>query len=186
MQFNPSTEYIVILLLLIAVQVYCSLHFSKMIWCTFRTVDRTRITKWAKATQTVVEFDGGRYEVEPSRITFGIKWLLLPMSVKCLDFRHDSSRALDPDTFENTYTPEQRVQLDIKDDVKGFNQGNQQSLSARGLKQGLMQQYLPLIVLVGFLICGYLIWQQRIQTDKLGFGINVVQEQLGRILQNMK
>ncbi len=183
MQLNPSTMFSVMLLILIAFQSYSSLHYLNMIWCTFRRVDRIRVAKWAKAGQARIEFDGGWYQVEAGRITIGIKWMPLPMVVKCLDFRHDNSRALDPDTFDNTYTPEARKQLDITDGVRGFEQGNREALTGKVGKQGFLQQYQTLIVVIGFLIVGWLLWQQRATSDKLGYAMNVIQAQLGQLLQ---
>lgn len=183
MQLSPSVMFSVMLLILIAFQSYSSLHYLNMIWCTFRRVDRTRVAKWAKVGQARIEFDGGWYQVEPGRITIGIKWMPLPMVVKCLDFRWDSSRALDPDTFDNSYTPEARKQLDKTDDIRALEQGNQQALTARGGKQGFLQQYQPLMIMIGFLFVGWLLWQSKIQQDKLGFAMNVIQQALGQLLQ---
>ncbi len=185
MQVNTSTMFIFMLLILVTFQVYSTYHYSSMVWCTFRRVNKTRISKWAKLTQARVEFEGGWYDVEPSRITTGIKWLPLPMVVNCLDFRHNSPRALDPDTFDNSYTPEARKQLDKADDIRALEQGNQQSLTTKPIKQGMLQQYMPLITLIGFIIVGFLVYRQQGQIDKVGFGMNVVQEQLGKLLQNL-
>lgn len=183
MQVNSSTMFSIMLICVIMLQFYSVYSVRDKIWCTFRRIDKTKISRWARMGQSRIEFDGGWYQVEPGRVTLAIKWNPLPAWVRTLDFRHDSSRALDPDTFDNQYTPEARKQLDKTDDIRALEQGNQSALTAKGGKQGMLQQYLPLIVLIGFLAVGFLVYRQQAQVDKLGFAINFVQEQLGKLLQ---
>lgn len=181
---NPSSAFTFMLLLLIIFQTYNVYDANKKIWCIFRRVDKTKVSKWAKATQAVIDFDGGWYQVESRRVTTMIKWLPLPTIVKSLDFTHDSTRALDPDTFANAMSPEERKQLDKRDDIKALEQGNQATLGKQGGKVGMLQQYMPLITVVGFLILGYLLYQVMGQQNKIGFAINTLQSQLATIMQN--
>jgi len=172
------------LLLLIIFQTYSVYDANKKIWCVFRRADRTKVSKWAKPFQTRIEFDGGWYEVEPARITTMIKWLPLPTIVKSLDYTYLSTRAQDPATGDSTLRPEERKALDTSDDMKALKDGNQQTLKGGVVKQNALQQYMPMITIVGFLILGYLIYTQRGQNDQLGFAMNTIQSQLAKIMQN--
>lgn len=187
MQVSPYMVLVIMVLFIAVYASYSARNLKDKILCTINRRDRTKIVAWAKQTQARIAIDGGWYDVDPSCTVLrlwdsGIHYFF-PTWIRCSDYRHDSSKPLNPDTFDNQYTPEARKQLDITDGVRGFEQGNREALTAKGIKQGILQQYLPLIVLVGFLIVGWLLWQQRSQTDRLGFAINVVQEQLGQLLQ---
>jgi preprotein translocase subunit SecG len=182
MQLNPFT---VLLIGVILLQFYSVYNVRNKIWCTFRRVDRTKINKWAKNGQGRIEFDGGWYEVEPARVTLALKWEPLPTWVRTLDFRHDSSRALDPDTFDNQYTPEARKQLDKTDDIRALEQGNQQALSARGGKQGLLERYMPFIVVIGFVVIGFFLYNLMQHQNQLGVGQNTIEVQLGQIMNKL-
>ena len=172
------------LLLLIIFQTYSVYDANKKIWCVFRRADKTKVGKWAKHTQAVIDFDGGWYEVEPSRITTMIKWLPLPTIVKSLDYTPFSTRAIDPISGDASMSPETRKQLNVKDDIQALERGNENSLGGRGMKQGMLQQYIPLITICGFIIVGWFIYQLMGKVDQLGLSGNVIQTQLGKIMQN--
>ena len=182
---NPLNPFSMMLLLLIFFQTYSVLDANKKIWCVFRRVDKTKIAKWAKSTQARIEFDGGWYQIEGRRITTMIKWLPLPTVVKSLDFTYGSTLALDPDTFDTSMSPEARKQLDKTDDIRALEGGNNQALKgASTVKLGAFQQYMPIVMLVGFLVVGWMLYQTWQKIDLLGFSVNVVQEQLGKVMQN--
>lgn len=185
MQVNSSVMLNFLLFCMVMLQFYSVYSVRDRIWCTFRNPDRTKISKWAKVGQSRIEFAGGWYQVEPDRVTLAIKWNPMPSWVRTLDFRHDSSRALDPNTFSNEYTPQARKQMDITDDVAGFQGGNERSLTKVGGKQNMLQQYMPLMVLIGFIVVGFFLYQQQQKTDNVGFAINVVQQQLGDVLKRL-
>lgn len=189
MSINPMLSTVIVLLFVIIYSSYSARSLKEKILCSFTRKDRTRILKWAKVNQGRIDFDGGWYDVEPSR-TVQRLWesgihFIIPTWVRCSDYRFDSSRPLNPDTFENQYSPELRKQLDISDGVKGLEQGNREALiSNKSGRQNILQQYLPIIVLGGFVIIGWFLWQQQGKTDDVGFAINVVQQQLADLLKN--
>ena len=187
MHIDPMLALVVILIFVVVLSSYSARDKKGKILCSFTRRDRTKILKWVKISQARVEFDGGWYHVEPSR-TVQRLWesgihFIIPIWVRCSDYRFDSSRPLNPDTFDNQFTPEERKQLDKSDDIRALQQGNQQSLNAKSGKQGILQQYLPIIVLVGFILCGWMLWQQQKKIDLVGYSINVVQEQNAIILK---
>lgn len=185
MQLNGTTMFAILALLILIFHVYQVYATNRKIWCVFRKAGRIVEQKWAKETQGRIEFDGGWYEVETDRTQLSIKWNPLPMFVRWLDFRHGSARALHPDTFENSFSAEERKQLNLKDDIQAYDQGSRQSLNAQGGRQGAMQKYFPLIVLLGFLIIGYLVWQQGHKIDMLGAGDNSIEALLGEIMKKL-
>jgi hypothetical protein len=181
-----TSPLLFMLLLLIAFQVYSTYDANKKIWCIFRREDKTKVAKWAKPNQAVIDFDGGWYQVEARRITTMIKIVgFMPTIIKSLDFTHDSTRALDPDTFTASMSPEERKQLDKRDDIKALETGNQQALKSGGaVRLGGLQQYMPLVTIVGFIIVGYFIYMLMGRIDQLGFAMNVIQIDLAKIMQN--
>ncbi len=185
MQLSPSTMLAFFCIFILIYHIYSVNSTNKKIWCTFRRADRTIAAKWALATQGRIEFEGGWYDVEPDRTQLTIKWNPLPMWVRSLDFRHGSARALHPDTFDNSYSAEARKQLDLSDDIRAYDQGNQASLNARAGKQGMLQQYFPIIVIGLLVMMGWMIWQQQHKTDLLGLGQNTIEIQMGEIMKRL-
>lgn len=182
---NTNTILIFIFLLLVVYANYSARIKSHQIYCTFRRRDRTKLEKWAKDTQGVIMFDKGWYDVEPQStvlklFTGGIH-SLFPIWIRCLDYRFDSPKPLN-DKFENVYTPEQREQLSIADDVRQFGEGNAQALSGK-VKQGLLERLMPIIVIGGFAIVGFLIYRMQQNVDMLGNGQNVIESMLGQLLK---
>lgn len=161
---------------------------KRRIRCSYRTKAKTKIYKWAKKSKSGgwndIEFEGGLYHVEPDRITTEyITYLgFFPMPVMSLDFRHDSARALHPNTFENAYTPEQRRQLNIADDVRDFANGNANAIGGK-VKKGMLEGFMPIIMIIGFLIVGYLVYMQGKNISMLGNGQNYLEQQISIIKQ---
>jgi hypothetical protein len=183
MQLSSGTLLIIFAVFIIAYYVYQVYTTRNRVWCVFRRRDRGRIEKWAKVDQTRIEFDGGWYDVDPGRITFGIKWMPLPLAVKVLDFRHDSSLALDPSSFNNEYTPTQRKQLGISDDLRDFAEGQQQSFGGKPAKKSMLEQWFPIIVILLIIVLGYMTYSINKKVDLVGFGNNAIQEQLNELQQ---
>ncbi len=180
-------NYQVLFFMLLLVCVYASMSargLKDKIWCTFRRRDRTKLEKWAKQNQGDVVFAGGKYHIDPSRTTLmlwtkGIHFFL-PIWIRSLDFRHDSPNALNPDTFDNSFTPEDRVDLDTRDEIKAFNQGNTQNTAKQ--KKGLLENLFPILVIVGFIIVGYMLYIQGKRMDMIGIGQNVIEQGLQQLL----
>lgn len=181
----PLNYVVYFLLFLMAYHFYSVYSVRNKIWCSFRRADRTKVEKWAKENQARIDFDGGWYHVEPSRTVLMLKWNPLPMWVRALDFRHDSARALHPDTFDNAFTPEARKQLDKTDDIKALEIGNNQALAGGKQKKGLLESFMPIIVIGGFLIVAWFLWQQQHKIDMVGQATNIIEAQLAKILSRM-
>lgn len=182
MSLNLQTMLLVVLGLTVVYAGYSAHMLKDRIYCTFRRKDKTRIEKWAKANQSRIDFDNGWYYLNPRRttltlVTKGIH-AIIPIWARCLDFRHDSSQALDPDTFTNAWeSPEARKALNKEEDIRAYQQGNLQAIQGKQ-KKGMLEQFMPLLVVVGFLIVGYMVWTLTKKTDQLGLGLNVLQQMM--------
>ncbi len=176
----PQSTSAMLFYLLLFYIIYASYSARKLkdqIWCTYRKRDKTKIEKFVKAKEKRTIFDGGWYDIIPQSITLmlwdkGIHWLL-PIWVRTLDYRHNSPKPLDPNTFENDYTPEERAQLDMSDDVADFAKGTAQSLQAKG-KKGMLEAYMPMIMLIAVIGIGYMLWTLNQRIDMLGQAINML------------
>lgn len=164
------------------------------IFCTFKANDRTEQSRWTKKSQDKIIFKGsdGRerwYDIEIGRTT--LKWitngihLLFPLFGRCLTYTQDSRRPEDPFTFSNTMDadPAVRATLDAKDDVLEFEQRTEKGLGVGKMKGGLLQQWMPIIMILGFAILGYLIYQQGQHINLLGKGQNLLESMMGQLLQ---
>ncbi len=183
MQLPPNSTFIVIFVLVIGWQIFSTLNTTHRIWCSFRRRDRTKLEKWAKDDQGRIDFDGAWYHVEPSRCVLMLKWMPLPMWVRALDYRWNSARALHPDTFETSFDPTERKRLDRSDEIRAFDEGGQRAMKG-GEKKGMLERLFPIIVLVGFVIIGFMLWRMQNSVNMLGIGQNylegVIHEALGR------
>jgi hypothetical protein len=176
-----QTQILIVCIILIVYANYSSKSLSHKIHCTFRRADRTRLKKWATESQARIEFDGGWYQVEPARTTLEL-WsagihFLFPTWIRTLDYRYDSARALHPDTFENTYTPEARKQLDMTDDVRAMSEGHRQALSGKA-KVGRLTELMPIIMILGFAAVGFVVYTMLGKIDGLGQAVNVLQSMM--------
>ncbi len=187
MQINPQAMPLIILGFVIFILWYQVRLNSTRILCIFRGRNKTRVERFAKDSQARIVFEDGYYDVDPGRITIGIRsiFFIFPLPIRCLDFRHDSAKALHPDTFENQMTAEERKQLDTADSIKEYSQGSRQGLMGRG-KMGLLERYQGIITVIGFVIIAFVIYNLMQKIDLLGTQGNVIQGTLAQIQQALK
>ena len=172
--------------------VYIAYTYQNRIWCTFRRYDKSKKGKWANArnkdgTWGDVEFEGGLYHVEPARTVLGHRMLLgfMPFPVRESDYVQGSARALDPANFNNSFSAEERKQLDRTDDLKGLMVANRESTKGAAGKKGMLETYLPFIMIAGFAIIGYFVYSQGHKMDMLGAGQNLLEAEVAKILANL-
>lgn len=172
----------ILLVFILAYQAYTTYTLKDKIYCTFLRANKTKVEKWAKDTQRKIDFDGGWYDVDPARVVLHLKWNPLPVWIRTSTYRHDSPRPLNPDTFDNKYTPEERKQLDKKDDIAELQAGNRQALSS-GKQKVAIGGWLPIIILIGFVIVGFMLYQQQGKINQIGNGQNAIESMLSQLLQ---
>lgn len=188
MQLNLTTTLIILAVILIGYAVYATQSIQKKIYCTYIRKDKTRIDKWCKQEQARIDFDGGWYYINPKRIVL-ITWdkgifSVFPTKIQSLLFKWDSNQPLDPETFDNAYEkPEDRKHLDKTEDLRAMYEGNKQAVQSTKQKQGMLAGYMPIILIAGFLIVGYLVWKLQGSMDMIGNGQNVIESMLGEIMK---
>jgi hypothetical protein len=182
---DMTTMFLVVAFVVIFYASYSAHKLKDQIWCTFRRRDKTRIEKWGKVKYGRIEFDGGWYYLNTKRttikmVTSGIHQIM-PIWVRCLDFRFDSNQPLDPDNFNADYdNPNDRKALDKSEDLTALMVSQANSLGGNK-KQGLLEKIFPIIVIAGFCILGYFVYSTMQKTDAVGYGMNVIQTQLEQI-----
>ncbi len=145
---------------LVAVAWQANNRLRNKIYCTFRRVNKTKIEKFVKMESRFVIFDGGKYDVIPSKITFiwwnkGLIHQLFPQWVASLDYSWYSRFPHDPNKLEVTAeTPSIRRALNKQEWVESYYKGAKPSSAT---KQSGIVQFLPwisigLVVLVGFFL----------------------------------
>jgi hypothetical protein len=177
-----TSMLLIILFFILVYQSYTTYSLKDKIFCTFYRANKTKIEKWAKDKQRLIDFDGGWYDVDPARVVLQLKWNPLPVWIRASTYRFDSPRALDPSNFDNRYTPDERKQLDKADDIRELQQGNRQALQA-GKQKVAIGGWLPIVVIIGFLVVGFMLWRQQSSIDKIGLGQNYIESILSQLLQ---
>lgn len=181
MAINIQVFFVIIIIAIFGMTVYSAYDKKDKIWCQFIRRDRTKMEMWVKTTQGRIKYGGGYYYVVTRRVTLML-WTkgihaVIPIWVRSLNFRYDSSMPLDPATGEYGWeTPEARANLDKTEDIRALNEGN---VKAQGKqKQSVLSGWMPIITIIGFLIIGYMLYTQQQKTDMLGQAINVLQQML--------
>ena len=159
------------LLLIIGVLAVVGLYFyeqykkKKQVYCTFRTPSRTKEDKWVSLKSKYVIFRGGKYRVNPKKISL-LWWdrgilgaLKLGYWVPSLDYRWDTDQPLDPDTFEPTWdTPETRDLLSSEEEFADFAKHASPTGSKKG---GTFERLLPWVMLGILVIVAFWIFQMQ-------------------------
>lgn len=145
-------------IMLVGMAWYANSSKRDKIYCSFRRVNKSKIVKFVKMTSRYVIFDGARYDIIPSCITYewfdkGLIGKMFPQSVATLDFSWYSRYPLDPNTLKPVViSPEVRKAMNKEEWVRSYAKG---FVPPTAKKQSMIQQYLPfasivLVILVGF------------------------------------
>lgn len=174
---------------------WSSHNLSRKIYCTFTRKDKTVIHKWIRVDtqgRGRVEFDNGWYYYTPAQVILesynkGIH-AVLPTNIRTLYFKYDTKGALDPATHDDSWlTPQMFKNLSKQNDVESLNRGSEKALKTS--KQGasiLGGGWLPIILIVGIVAIGYLVWKQQSMVNSLGMQSNVMQQQMLDIMNQLK
>lgn len=179
MSLSTSQAFIVMAVFFIVYSIYSTWKLKDEVYCTFIRQDRTEINKYAKINQRKVDFDGAWYNIVPNRVTLKMVWKgIVPTWVKCLKFKWDSNMPLDPTTWNNTYdNPTDRKALNRSEAIQSLMTKQNTLLGAKGGKKTMLESLMPIIIIAGFLIMGYMVWKMQGQNDQLGFAMNTLQSQ---------
>ena len=154
-----QTFVMLMALMILGMAWYANTSKRNKILCRFRRVNKTMVAKFVKMQNRYVIFDGGKYDIKPSRIVFqwyqsGLIHMIFPQWVATLDYTYSSRFPHDPNNMNITSeTPATRKALNKEEWVESYYKGAKPS--APGKKQSLITQYLPwisilLVVMIGF------------------------------------
>lgn len=171
---------VVIIIGFIGYSIYNTWSLKDKIYCTFIGQDGTQVHKYAKVKQSRIDWNGSWYNLNPGRITLKLVWMgIIPTWVRCLIFKWDSNMPLDPKTWNNDYdNPRDRKALNRTEDLQSLMLNNKKSLINAGGKKSPLEQFLPIIMIIGIVGLGLLVYQQKTMIDKLGNGQNYIEQQV--------
>jgi hypothetical protein len=185
MALNSTTLFIIFLIFLVAIASYQAHKSKNYTYCMFLRRDRSWKNKWVKAKAGRIEFDGGWYYFNPKR-TFskildeGFPYMIFPTKVDAVILRWDKPNALNPEDFSNDWeTPEARKNMNKTEDIEALAKGNRQSLG-KPQKKGMLEGYMPIIMILGVVALGYMMYMLMGKIDMLGQAINVLQSMMAR------
>lgn len=169
------------LVIILAYGIYSVYTLKDKIHCTFIREDKTIVTKFAKVKMQKIDWENKWYNLDPKRTVLKLVWMgIIPTYVRCLIFKWDSNMPLDPTTWSNDYdNPADRKALDRSENLKSLLINTKTSVGMKSnQKKGMLEGLVPIIVIGGFLICGYMLWRMMQAQESLGTQYNVVQQQL--------
>lgn len=180
--FMSVEFWLVIIMIVLGFGVYSTHNLRGKVRCILIRPDLTLAEKFIKEEQRRISFGKGWFYINPKRIiesdwSKGIFWLF-PTKVQTIIFRWDSTQALDPRDFNNDYEkPESRAALDKEEDIRAYSQGN---INIAGVtrKQNMLERWMPLVTVGGFLLLGYLVYSINAKVDSVGLAINVLQKMM--------
>ena len=159
---SPQMLIVLALLLVVGMAAYSAIRLRNKIYCSFRRINKTKIDKFVPMHSRYVIFDGGKYKIDPKRIT--LLWYnrgihqFFPQWVPSLDYSWYADVPHNPDDFTDTWdTPEARNAASSEEDWKGFNRGMQTQIGKKG---GSFEQYKTIIIIVAVVAVVYFIYSQ--------------------------
>ena len=177
-----STSQILIMFIVIVLVygVYTVYTLKDKIHCTFIGEDKTTFTKFAKMKSNRIEWRGGWYNLDITRTTLKLVWVgVIPTWVRCLIYKFDSNKPLDPTTWNNGYDrPEDRKALNRSEAIQSLMAKQNTVLSVKGGKKGMLEGMMPVLMIAGFLIVGYIVYTLMGKIDLLGTQNNIIQQQM--------
>lgn len=160
-------------------------RINTKVLCRYTGRDKSVKKKWAKAKNGErIEFANGWYYIRSRCIKFESSFFNL-LQMRVIEFSYLSHEPLDPATGEpTTLTPEERKNLDMREDVENLGEGSKKSFGVK--KQGLFGgSLIPIVLTVGIVACFYFIWQLTGKVDMIGAGQNVMEQMLGEIINKL-
>jgi len=181
---SPQTFIVIIAIMILVLAWYANTSKRNKILCTFRRVNKTKIIKFQSMKSQYVIFDGSKYDIIPSRITFqwytaGIVHMLFPQWVATLDYSYDNRMPLDPNKLSyNWETPKLRQAINISEIMESYFKTSTPSSSNK--KQNIFMQYLPIIAIALVVLVGFWMYNNM---QALSNHMAIVQNQLNAIVK---
>lgn len=182
---NYSTLIMIMTIGILVMAWYGNTSKRDKILCTFRRVNKTKVSKFVKMQSRYVIFDNHKYDIVPSRISFqwytaGLVHMLFPQWVATLDFTDSRRLPLNTNTMDYEWdNPEVRNAINQGELVKSYFA----TASPKSEKKvsGLMQ-YLPIIAIVlVVLVAGYMYMQMNSLGQRVDANLGAIQNQIKNI-----
>ncbi len=160
---QPQTLIVIFVLGLLGIFWYSQQSLKGRLLCYFHLANRTLIEKKVPVSSRFVIFDGGKYKVDPKRIS--LIWYtrglhqFFPTYIPSLTFKWDTDQPLDPTTFEHTWgTPEASAASGQEEEFRAFAKG----VSSLTKKKGALPEWLLPVITIGLLVVVvYMIYQTQ-------------------------
>jgi hypothetical protein len=181
LNLSPTQLIIAVIVIFLAYGIFQVYTLKDKVHCTFIRKDRTTLTKLAKVNQGRVIFDNGYYYIDIKRTTLKMVWMgFIPTWIRCLIFWSGSSKPLDPaNNWNASYDdPQERKALNRNESIMSLMNKQNTVIAGKAAKKGMLESLMPIIMIGGFLIVGYLVYQMKQNQDLLGAQSNVLQQQL--------
>ena len=144
--------------IILGVSFYQVYTLKDRIYCSFVRRDKTQIHKLAKITQDRIDFDGAWYNIDIRCTTQKFQFVgILPTWTRCLNYRYNSAHPINPDTGTNNYDdPKEKKALDRSASIQSLANKQNTIMGAKAGKKGMLESLMPIILVLGILILGYL------------------------------
>ena len=187
MALSNSQLIIGVIVIFIGYSIFQVWSLKDKVYCTFIRRDTTEINKYEKIKSAKITFDNAYYNIVPDRVTLKLVWCgIIPTWVKCLKFKWDSNMPINPKDWNNTYDkPEDRKALNRTEAIQSLNRKQEGILTGKGGKQGMLEKLMPVLVIAGFLILGWITYQLMGKVDQTGLAMNTIQQQLLDLKKSM-
>ena len=178
---SSQTLPIILVVMLFLAGVYATYSKRSKIYCSFENSDGTVEFKWVSNKDEFVYHRGYKFDVISERIQ--TVWVhngihqLFPTKASYLAYNHASAY---PRDFRNqgrtVLNPKVRKIIDKAATLESYMRT---SSGVASKKQGLLQQYLPMILVVVMIIGGYFLYSQ---INSVKTVINIMQNQINTML----
>jgi hypothetical protein len=170
-----STWLVIGALLLAGLAWYSQTSMRNKIQVLFIRPNKTLVSRLVKLSAKYVIIDGYKYSIDPKRIM--LRWVatginqLFPTWLPTVIVKWDTDVPLDPETFENTWRDGDMMNMaSSQEDYRDFAKGMESQV---GGKKGILDKYLALIVIAGFIILGFVLY--KVMGDQASIGNQISQ-----------
>ena len=184
MELNANL-FLFVIIVIVGIVSYQTNSLSSKVKCVITTPTNTEEVKWININSPIVKFKINKetriYYNNPKFIKHSVKrdglFMFFPTKVDIEYFAWNSKYPLDPLTLEPTAeSPENEANLQLSQDLKDYAEGYKNM--SPNAKQGLFAQWMPIITIIGFIIVGFLIYQNNQNTTDVGNAVNVLQSMM--------
>jgi hypothetical protein len=162
-----NAQYMMVMMAFLVVvfigAVFKARRLRKMIRCRYTSRSKQTYEKFVKSDSQKVVFEGKEFKVMPSCVTH--HWFekgfnqLFPMFMPEISFTHESQLPVDPNTGKPVIvSAEVKNLMRSQENMASYAGSQQQAVSQGRMKSGLLDKWMPLIMIGLVVAIGYLIY----------------------------